>query len=177
MLTLRLPETEGWDPVKEEFISIPSQTIKMEHSLLSISKWESKWKKPYLINESKTNEEILDYLSCMVVYPEDLDPIIFQIMDSKYIDQIANYINDPMTATTISNRKNGPSRKIITSEVIYYWMTALNIPFECEKWHLNRLMMLIEVCGIESSPKKKMSKKEILDRNRALNASRRARMH
>lgn len=175
MLTITIPESEQYDPVNNEFITVKKQILQLEHSLLSVSKWESKWHKPYLSTDNKTNEELLDYIRCMTI-SQSIDPKIYY---SLYVDdykKILEYINDPMTATVVSHPKEGrKSREIITSELIYYWMTALNIPFDpCQKWHLNRLLMLIEVCGIKNQPPKKMSQKELAKRNSSLNAARKA---
>lgn len=173
MLHLTVPAREFYDEVKEEFIEVKEQTLVLEHSLISLSKWEAKWKKPYLTDEKKTKEEVLDYLKCMTVgkVPDD---IVYRSLTMENVDDVINYINDPMTATIISD--NGPKtarREIITSEIIYYWMIAQQIPPEYEKWHLNRLLTLIRVCSIKNNPKqKKMSKGAIARQNRAINAAR-----
>ena len=176
MLTLELPKIElAWDPVKEEFLSLPECTLKLEHSLHSMDTWESKWKKPFLTSE-KTNEETMDYVKCMALEP--IDNAYYDCMTNETMQKIVDYIQDPMTATTITKQKQGkPSREIITSEIIYYWMTALNIPFECQYWNLNKLLTLVEVCSIKQSPPKKMSKSQLLAQNRSLNAARRAKHH
>ena len=146
----------------------------MEHSLLSLSKWEMKWHKPYLSKEPKSEEENMDYIRCMCI-TEPNDPNVFLAMTNKNVQDIAAYISNPMTATTFHRRDNRPSREIITNELIYFWMTNFNIPFDpCQKWHLNRLMTLIEVASIKNQPPKKMSNREILSQNAALNAARRA---
>lgn len=175
MLTIVIPETEQYDDVNNEFFTIKEQTLVLEHSLLSISKWESKWHKPYLSKDDKTDEETRDYIRCMTVN-NGIDPRAYYALTPYNLNQIYEYIKDPMTATTISQQKGPKSREIITSEIIYYWMTAFNIPFEpCQKWHINRLLSLIEVCSIKSQPSKKMSPKELARRNTSLNAERRAR--
>lgn len=146
----------------------------MEHSLISISKWEAKWKKPYF-SEDKTLEEVLDYFRCMTVTPQKVDPIVYRSLSKENIERISEYINDPMTATTIKEVKKSNRREIITSEIIYYWMIAQQIPIEFEKWHINRLMTLIKVCAIKNDPnQKKMSRSAIAKQNRALNKARRA---
>ena len=151
--------------------------MKLEHSLLSISKWESKWKKPFISKEQKTQEEALDYIRCMTITP-NVDPHLYRYIPADIFKQIEAYIDDPMTATWInSNEKKRPNNQIITSELIYYWMVSYRIPMECEKWHLNRLLMLIQVCDEKNKPEKKMSRREILSRNSALNAARRAKLH
>lgn len=175
MLTITIPESEQYDSVNNEFITVKKQVLQLEHSLLSVSKWESKWHKPYLSTDDKTDEELLDYIRCMTI-SQNVDPKIFYSLSVDDYKKILEYMHDPMTATTISSQKdNRKSREVITSELIYYWMTALNIPFDpCQKWHLNRLLMLIEVCGIKNQPPKKMSQKELARRNSSLNAARRA---
>lgn len=173
MLVINVPEQDLYDPVSNEFIFIKKQTLHLEHSLLSISKWESKWHKPYLSKEEKTVEEMIDYIRCMTI-SQNIDPNVYKCLTQENINDIVKYMEDPMTATTV-NMHQKPSREIVTSELIYYWMTALNIPFDpCQKWHLNRLLMLIQVCSIKSQPAKKMSRAEIMRRNTQLNAARRA---
>lgn len=178
MLTITIPESEGWDAEKEEFITAcPAQTLTMEHSLLSVSKWESKWKKPFISKEPKSDEELIDYVRCMTL-TKNVDPDVYKRLPVSAISQINDYIGDPMTATWFSKEENEQhSREVITSELIYYWMIASNIPFECQKWHLNRLMTLIRVCAKKNAPPKKMSKGEIMRRNSALNAARRKKLH
>lgn len=174
MLKLVIPAAEYWDSSKNEFRTIKAAELSLEHSLISISKWEAKWKKPYLSRDKKTSEEMLDYIRCMTL-SSDVDPAVYYRLNNEQINVISEYINDPMTATTFSE-KGHSSRRIITSELIYCWMINLNIPVQFEKWHLNRLMTLIRVCGEENNPKK-MNKKDIYNQNKSLNAARRARMH
>lgn len=174
MLRVTVPAREYYDEALEEFVVVKEQTLVMEHSLISLSKWEAKWKKPYLSSE-KTHEEILDYLRCMTIGPE-ADPIVYRSLTKENVEAIAEYINDPMTATTINDlqKRPGGRREIVTSEIIYYWMIAQQIPPEYEKWHLNRLMTLIKVCAIKNDPKpKKMSRKAVANQNRSINAARR----
>ncbi len=152
----------------------------MEHSLISVSKWESKWKKSFLSTKQKTVEETIDYVRCMTL-GTPIDPEIYNNLTQKVLDTIYSYINDTMTATTINNRKQkGPSHKIITSELIYSWMIDCEIPLDpCQKWHLNHLLTLIQVRRSEMSGKDghpKMKRKDMLAQNKALNASRRAKM-
>lgn len=173
MLTLPIPRTELFDEGKKEFIHVEPTILALEHSLLSLAKWESKWNKPFLGAAEKTYGECLDYVRCMTLN-ETVDPLVYKCLTKAHFDLVNAYIEAPMTATTIkerSGRKN--SREVITSELIYYWMTALNIPFSCETWHLNRLLMLIRVCDIKSSPQKKLSQKDVYSQNRTLNAERR----
>ena len=173
MLTIVIPERELWDEEREELVSVKEQTLQLEHSLVSLSKWESKWKKPFLTKEDKTPEETIDYIRCMTLTP-NVKPEVYKCLTHDNIAKINNYISDPMTATTINMHglsKGG--KEIVTSELVYYWMVALNIPFECQKWHLNRLITLIQVCNVKNTPPKKMSKRDIMSRNAALNAARR----
>ena len=173
MLTITIPERELWDEEREELVSVKEQTLQLEHSLVSLSKWESKWKKPFLTKEDKTPEETIDYIRCMTLTP-NVKPEVYKCLTHDNITKINNYISDPMTATTINMHglsKGG--KEIVTSELVYYWMVALNIPFECQKWHLNRLITLIQVCNVKNTPPKKMSKRDIMSRNAALNAARR----
>lgn len=173
MLQIKVPLTpEGWDEEKQEFILPKYQTLQLEHSLVSISKWESKWCKPFLSKEEKTDEETLDYIKCMTL-TQNVKPEIYNLLTRDNMTAINNYIVAPMTATTFSKSGGSGSGEQITSEIIYYWMIALNIPVKFEKWHINRLLTLIRVCNIKNQPPKKMSKREVMNRNRALNASRR----
>lgn len=175
MLQITIPATELWDERINEFVKVKEQTLQLEHSLVSLSKWESKWNKPFLTKNEKSYEETMDYIKCMTL-TRNVDPITYQYLSNENIRQINEYIEAPMTATTFSNtgKKSGNlNGEQITSELIYYWMVALNIPFECQKWHLNRLITLIQVCNIKNSPPKKMSRRAIMNQNSALNAARR----
>lgn len=177
MLTIKIPASEEWDETHQCFVYGDAFTLQLEHSLISISKWEAKWKKPFLSKEKMTDAETSDYVRCMAItqnVPED----VYKRLSPKNYDEIISYIESPMTATWFSNteEKGKIGHEQITAELIYYWMIALQIPFECQKWHLNRLLTLIRVCNIKNQPPKKMSQREILERNRALNAKRRAEM-
>lgn len=178
MLRINIPAgEEQWDEVNEIFIYPKGQTLQLEHSLVSLSKWESKWCKPFLSKKEKTFEENLDYVRCMTL-TQNVDPEVYSYLTSSNIDVINQYIDAPMTATTFREEKTGkPNREQVTAEIIYYWMIALNIPFECQKWHLNRLLTLIRVCDIKNSPPKKMGKREIFKRNSALNAARKKQLN
>lgn len=167
---------EGWDEAKEEFVEATTQTLQLEHSLISLSKWESKWCKPFLSNDKKTTEEVVDYIKFMTL--NSVDPEIYNRLSAENFEQIDKYINAPMTATTFSENSQGKTnREIITSELIYYWMVALNIPFECQKWHLNRLLTLVRVCNIKNQPPKKKNRRETASNYAALNAARRKQMN
>ncbi len=179
MLQLIIPATEFWDEVKEEFITVDKeQTLQLEHSLVSISKWESKWHKPFLIKGEKTTEEVIDYIKCMTISP-NIKPEVYDHLTKSNIDTINEYIENPYTATTFYNNdtNNSTSREQITSELIYYWMISLNIPMECQKWHINRLLTLIRVCNIKNTPPKKRSRKDIMNQYAALNAARRKQLN
>ena len=178
MLQLVVPmEPEMWDEANEVFIPPKTVTLQLEHSLVSLSKWESKWCKPFLSNKGLTDEESLDYIKCMVI-SKNVNPKVFDHFTKDNVKAVIDYINAPMTATTFSKESNGKTNKeIVTSELIYYWMIAYNIPSEYQKWHLNRLLTLIRVCGIKNAPPKKMGKGEIMRNNAALNAARRAKLH
>lgn len=157
-----------------EFIDFDGGYLRLEHSLVSMAKWESKWHKPFMDKVEKTEEEMIDYFRCMTIDPVKNDNIYYAL-SKENIDIIQKYIDDPMTATTITDkRKNGGARSKITAELIYYWMISFNIPVEFEKWHLNRLLTLIRVCDIKNDTSK-MSKKQTMASNKALNAARRAR--
>lgn len=163
---------EFFDERKQEFIYHKPQILKLEHSLISISKWESKYHEPFLHTKKLSNEQLQYYIKCMTV-SRDVDPEIYESLTDEHYKQINDYIDDPMTATTIRNNSNTNSREIVTSEIIYYWMVDYRIPVEFEKWHINRLLTLIRVITAKNTPSKKMSKGEIMARNRALNEQRR----
>lgn len=177
MLQVKIPEQELFDESTNSFFSTKELTLQLEHSLVSVSKWESKWQKPFL-NSQLTLDEQIDYVRCMTI-TQNVDPAIYRYLPAKVMSEIRTYMESPMTATWFSDKqKTKPVRRFgrqaVTSELIYYWMIALNIPFECQKWHLNRLLTLIEVCNRKNQPKKKLGKKEAAARRRSLNASRRA---
>ena len=165
---------EAWDPVNEMFVEIPRREFMIEHSLISISRWESKWHKPFL-STNKTVEEWIDYIKCMTLNP-NIPEDTYAYLTTKDLTDIDAYTSDLMTATWFSNKEQGRrgSQKI-TSELIYSWMVDLGIPFECEKWHINRLLTLIRVCTVKMNAEK-MSKKDLYAQNRALNMARRKRL-
>ena len=175
-ISIQIPDTELWDPTREEFIQVKGQVLTLEHSLLSVDKWESKWKKPYLSDEKKTALEVLDYIRCMTI-TKNVNPFVYYAIPEKELERINTYISDSMTATTFNNRKESRShrREVITSEIIYWQMTQLNIPMEWEKRHLNKLLTLIQVAAIKSESPQKMSKADIAKQNSRLNAARRKR--
>lgn len=167
-----VPKLELWDSKNQRFIYTKECRFTIEHSLVSLSKWEAKWHKPFLGDAKKSTEEILDYIKCMTI-TQNVDPDIYKHLTVENFKQVNDYIDDPMTATWFSEKEpKMRSRKVITNEVIYYWMVAYNIPFECQKWHLNRLLTLIKVCNEENKPKKKSSANDIYRRNSELNEAR-----
>ena len=173
MLRITLPESEQYNEETEEFITFKTQELQLEHSLVSLSKWESKWGKPFLTKKEKTVEESIDYVRCMTL-TQNVDPEVYKRITPDIVDSVAKYIENPMTATTFSKKSNQPpNHEVVTAELIYYWMIAYNVPFECQKWHLNRLLTLINVCSIKNQPATKMSRKEIVNRNKTLNEQRR----
>ena len=177
MLTITIPATEKFDEINGVFIYSKEQTLQLEHSLISISKWESKWCKPFLGKQEKTTEEIIDYIKCMTLNP-NVSSDVYECLTQANISAINEYIGAPMTATYFSDDKKQKSgREVVTAELIYYWMIALNIPFECQKWHLNRLLTLVKVCSIKNAPPKKMSKKQTASKYAQLNAARRQQLN
>lgn len=179
MLTITVPQTEIYDSSTESFYITKEQKLTLEHSLLSIAKWEAKWQKPFLSrdsNDKKTAEESRDYIRCMTI-TQNVDPMVYYALTEQNYQEIIDYMDNPMTATWFKNDSSPPSREIVTAEVIYYYMVALQIPFSCEKWHFNRLMTLIRVCNEKNKPPKKMSKRAIMSKNQALNAARRQKLN
>lgn len=184
MLTITVPARELFDEKKEEFVELKEQKLQLEHSLVSVSKWEAKWKKVFLSDKDpKTEEEARDYIRCMTI-TQNVDPKVYNFLTEQNIKDIKEYIDDPMTATKIY--KNGSKKektetygtkksKPYSSEEMYYWMIELGIPFECQKWHLNRLLMLIRVCSINGNQGNRMSKKDAAMMQAMQNSSRRAR--
>ena len=177
-LTITIPESEWWDEQNEEFVYTKQQKLVLEHSLVSLSKWESEHHKPFLSKEPMTLQETLDYIRCMTI-TQNVDPKVYRLIDDATIAKVNSYIEDSMTATWFNedNKKKGGKSERITAEIIYYWMTALQIPQEYQKWHLNRLLTLVRVCNVKNQPPKKKSRREIMSRNAALNASRRKRLN
>lgn len=174
MLKLKIPGQEWYDDLKEEFIVSKDCTLMLEHSLLSISKWESKWKIPFLSEQNSfTKEQSIDYIRCMTIN-QGVDPLVYYNIGREQMNRINAYIQDEQTATFITRKKKhrSPVREPVTSELIYYWMVSYNIPFECQKWHLSRLLMLIDVCVFKNETPSKMTPKEIMKRNSALNKAR-----
>lgn len=178
MLTIFIKGGRLYNRLTKEFITAKDATITLEHSLVSISKWESKWHKPFISKNEPTQEETIDYIKCMTI-TQNVDPNIYYFISNDNMKEINKYISDPMTATWFNERNKKPggrSSEQITSELIYYWMVALEIPWEAQKWHLNRLLTLIRICNNKNQPAKKMSKREIMSNNAALNAARKKKL-
>lgn len=175
MLTITIPKREYFNEKTYEFIYVPEAVLQLEHSLISIHDWESKWKRPFLDQkEPMTYEEFADYVRCMTI-TRNVDQRVYQGLSQANVDSITTYINDPMTATTIPERpgqKRGKSEQM-TAELIYYYMITFGIPYECRKWHLNKLLMLIKTCEHKQTPPKKMSQKELMKYHNDLNNARR----
>lgn len=177
MLSIEIPDVEFYNDATEEFVKVKGTTLQLEHSLVSVSKWESKWNKAFLNSNDKTNEQVLDYIRCMTI-TKNVDPNVYLYIPADEMKKITDYIEAPMTATWFAddstNKVGGSKSEIVTSELMYYWMIALNIPVEFQRWHLNRLLTLIRVCNIKNTPPKKMSKRDIMSRNKSLNEQRKA---
>lgn len=177
MLEMIIPERELYDEYKEEFINIKKTSLHLEHSLVSISKWEMKWKKPFLKPNYKfTSEEFRDYIRCMTI-DQNVPEETYLAMTNEEYEIIKTYINDEKTATTFNDNRHERNRETVTSELIYYWMTAYQIPFECQKWHLSRLLTLIKICSIKNSKGKKMPTNSILAQNKKINDARKKAMN
>ena len=166
---------ESYDEDKQEFVIVDGVELELEHSLVSLSKWETKYEKPFLSEDVKTEEEMLWYIKAMTLNTK-IPPAVFSKLSPENIKAIDEYINAKMTATTLPEEKKSYSREVITSELVYYWMIAFHVPFECQHWHLNRLLTLIKVCNLKEAPEKKLSPAEIAARNRSLNADRKAKL-
>lgn len=176
--TITIPEQELFDNKTNTFYTIKKTTLKIEHSLVAIAKWESKWHVAFLDDKvEKTDEMIIDYVKCMTI-TQNVDPLVYYHIPQDVLKEINDYIGDPMTATTFNNINKGPGTgEFVTNELVYYWMIASNIPLECEKWHFNRLMTLIRVCSEKNQPSKKMNRRDMYNQNRALNEARKRAMH
>lgn len=178
MLKLELFEQELYDEERKEFTSTESITLYLEHSLVSMAKWEQRFLKPFLGADEKTKEETYGYVEAMILN-EDYPSNVLDFLELEHVSKINDYIDSPATATTFADLapKRGPKNtQVITSELIYYWMVSYTIPFECETWHVNRLFALIRICSMKNSKPSKMSKSEIAARNRALNEERKAKL-
>lgn len=174
MLVIKVPGIELFDEVLQVFVNAEEFVLELEHSLVSLSKWESKFEKPFLGSEEKTDEEVFAYIEAMILteeYPSD----VLTRLTKENIQQINEYIESKMTATWFNDKqKPKKSNEVITAELIYYWMISFNIPIEFQHWHLNRLFTLIKIFSVKNAPKEKMSKRDLLARNRELNERRKA---
>lgn len=176
MLNLTVTLKEGFNEKDDEFVPFETFSLVLEHSLASLSKWEAFFEKPFLTTDDKSTEEILWYIKAMILTPNVPDEVLAKL-SQRNLDEINSYINAKMTATRFREDNSRPSREIITAEIIYYWMITFNIPFECEHWHLNKLMTLIQVCSKKNEPTKELSIQEVAARNRELNARRRTELN
>lgn len=172
MLEIVVPGEELFNDETYEFIYGKDVTLTLEHSLLSIKKWEQKWHLPFLDTE-KTDEQLMDYIKIMTI-TKNIDQSVYDRLSNENVKSIKNYIEDPMSAQKFEEEKKGPSLEPVTNEIIYYWMITLGIPVEFQKWHLNSLLALIRVCNIKNQPPKKLSPAELAERNSRLNAERKA---
>jgi hypothetical protein len=176
MLTIIVGAVDVYDEGADKFSTQGGVELQLEHSLVSLSKWESEFEKPFLGKDVKTPEEILAYVRCMILTPNPPGDFL-EKLSKENLEAINTYIERKMTATWFSDQPGAPgSREVITSELIYYWMSVFSIPFACETWHLNRLFTLIRICNVKQSKPKKMSRAEIAARNRELNAQRKAQL-
>lgn len=175
-IPIKIEKRELYNEKENYFYKVPEMELEFEHSLLAISKWESKWHIPFLKKEERTREQALSYIECMCITPNVAHEVFYALTPAQ-IQEIMDYIDDPMSATTVTHREQSRGRgEIITSELIYFWMNEANIPKECELWHLNRLFKLIEVTSVKRQPDKKMTRRQTGAQNKALNAARRAKM-
>lgn len=177
MLKIIIEDEELYDEESNTFQTTERFEFEVEHSLLSLSKWEANYKKPFLSSGKLSTEEIFQYVMYMILTPNVTEKIVND-SSTKIFSEVNDYINSSQSATTFGEmpQKRGPG-EVITSELIYYWMVAFNIPFECEKWHLNRLFSLIRICNIKNSKPEKVSRHEAAMRNRALNEKRKAELN
>lgn len=179
MLSLQIKETELFNNDTQEFIKVKPINLQLEHSLVSISKWEARWHKPFLTDDNKTEEELRDYIRCMTL-TQNVPSEVYLAITKEQLKIIQDYISDPMTATTFREdpSKGKAKKQILTNEVIYYQMIALGIPIEvCQKWHLHRLLTLIRVCSIKSQPEKKMKAGDLARQYSSINNARRSALH
>lgn len=173
MLKIVISEKDFWDDNKQMFLHFNGGHLELEHSLIAISKWESKYKKPFFSKKEKTQDEISYYIKCMTLN-DVKDPLIYNSLSNSDFKLVSDYINDSMTATVISKKNSGGgSPEPITSELIYFWMLSFNVPVEFQYWHINRLMTLLRICSIKNQAPQKHSTSQLLNRNAALNAARR----
>lgn len=177
MLRITIPAEEYYDDEAEVFVMTKACTLDLEHSLISVSKWESKFQKAFLSPRTKSDEEMLEYIRCMTIQ-KNVNREVYDRLTTAHVSQIAEYIGSPETATRFPDgdtaSQTQQKTETTTAELIYYWMFSMNIPYEFERWHLNRLLTLIRIFALKNSPQKKVSLNEVLSRNRRLNAERQA---
>ena len=160
MLKIVIPTQEHFDEINNVFFETKEQPLQLEHSLVALSRWESKWKKPFLADTKQSFEEMIDYVRCMTI-TQNVDPDIYNYMPLPLFHEITQYIDDTMTATVVQEISKPVGKpETITSELIYFWMVNFRIPFECQKWHLNRLLTLIRICSIKNAPTDKRAGKK-----------------
>lgn len=174
MLTITVPGVEHYDEAKQEFVTVGDVVLELEHSLVSLSKWESKFEKAFLEAGERSPEELIGYIKAMTLTPE-VPPEVYDRFSAANYEEVNAYINAKMTATWFHEDRNSPkSREVVTSELIYYWMTVFTIPFTCETWHLNRLFTLIRIANIKQEKPKKQARADTAAQRRELNAKRKA---
>ena len=178
MLQITIPAGEKWDNIKQEFVYCKESTLQLEHSLVSISKWESKWHKPFLSNDDKSDEEMLDYIRCMTI-TQNVNPLAYIFLTEGNIREINEYINNPMSAySSKEDKKKGKhNSETVTAETIYWWIATLNIPLDAQKWHLNRLLALVGLFNQKNEPPKKMSNRERAELWSKVNAERKKKLN
>lgn len=176
MLTITVGADDVFDESTGKFGTHGGEELQLEHSLVSLSKWEAIHEKAFLGVSQKTPEELFSYIECMVLTPNPPKDFLLRL-SKENVEEINAYIERKMTATWFSDlAPKARNQDVVTAELIYYWMTAFSIPFECENWHLNRLFTLIRICNLKQGKPKKMSRSEIGRRNRELNAQRKAQL-
>lgn len=181
MITIHIPQSEIWDDGNNEFIYIEEQTIDMEHSLVSITKWEAKHHKVFLEENKKTPEEMMDYVRCMCINPLKNERDILGI-SKKDIEKITNYIEDPMIPFKLKSKDDGntygrkKNKDPMCGIMIYYYMVSCQIPFECQHWHINQLLALIQIYSMKENPGNPLKGSKLANRNTTLNAMRKARL-
>lgn len=174
MLLLSIATSQGFDESSDEFVDVETVEVELEHSLVSLSKWECKYEKPFLGEDTKAEAELLDYIRMMIIGPVPPDDVLSKLSQAN-VKEIERYINAKMTATWFSNDQSpSVNREVVTAEIIYYWMISHGVPFECQHWHLNRLLTLIKVCNLKNQPKKNMTRAEAASMQTDLNHQRRA---
>lgn len=176
MLRIIVPGGELFNEETNEFTEFDPVVLDLEHSLVSLSKWESKFQKPFLVGGEKSSEEVLGYVEAMVLTLDFPKEALTRLSNAN-LSEINDYIDSSQSATTFSDKASNSRGEIVTSELIYYWMIGFNIPIECENWHLNRLFALLKICSIKNSKEKKMSPQALAERNRKLNEERRKKLN